>query len=117
MKKNKGFVLAYTVIIMGIVFVVMAVLVAVVASQTKVDNASLLKFEQQMFVNQQEYNYQNLSYDNYSNYLSKNSINKEEKTDSIIYLFDNYVIELNKDYSHIVVYNVDKSKILYEVKK
>lgn len=115
MKNNKkGFVLAYTVIIMGVVFVVMAVLVSMLALQKGIDKASIANFEQKMFVSQQQYNYANLTYENYITYLNNNSINKQEDEVQVIYNFDAFVVELKKDYSQIIVYNVDKSKVLFE---
>ena len=114
MKKKKGFVLAYTVIIMGIVFVVMAVLVAVVASQKGVDKQTINKFESDMFIVQQQYNFDNLTYQNYSEYLTNLSTDKQVEQDFTTYYMQNYIIELKLDYSQIRVYNVDKAKLLYQ---
>ncbi len=120
MKKNKkqsGFVLAYTVIIMGIVFVVMAVIVALVATQNT--RMSIIKnnFEEQMFISQQQYNFENLSYDNYSNYLNNNAINVIHNQNSNDFIFDKYIVNLSLDYTHLIVQDVETKNILCDVSR
>ena len=120
MKKNKkqsGFVLAYTVIIMGIVFVVMAVIVALVATQNT--RMSIIKnnFEEQMFISQQQYNFENLSYDNYSSYLNSNAINVIHNQNSNDFVFDKYIVNLSLDYTHLIVQDVETKNILCDVSR
>ena len=120
MKKNKkqsGFVLAYTVIIMGIVFVVMAIIVALVATQNT--RMSIIKnnFEEQMFISQQQYNFENLSYDNYSSYLNSNAINVIHNQNSNDFVFDKYIVNLSLDYTHLIVQDVERKNILCDVSR
>lgn len=117
MKKNKksGFVLAYTVIVMGVVFVVMAVLVAYLSGLSVKSKTAISNFEKDMFISQQEYNYNNLGFDDYSNYLKQEALKYDCIEDTIQYYFERYIIVLNNYYTHLIVYNVDKSLIFLEI--
>ena len=114
MKNKRGFVLAYTVIIMGIAFVVMAILISVVAMQKGVDKNTINVFEKNMFLQQQEYNFENLELQDYIDYLNNNSQSKEVNEEFNIFFMPDYVVGLKKDYTQMIVYNVDKSKILLQ---
>ena len=113
--KKSGFVLAYTVIIMGTIFVVIAVISGLLASQSVNSKIVTNKFEEQMFINQQEYNYNNLTFVDNTNYL-QNSANAYKNLENVVqYYFDNYIVELSLDNSHLIVYNVEKTKTFLDI--
>ena len=113
-KKQSGFVLAYTIIIMSIILIVTAALITLAGINNRSNNILVDSYNQEFFINQQEYNFATLTYENYVSYLQSKSEQSVDQDDRVLYQFEEeYNVILFKDYSKIEIYKVENNKFIY----